>query len=478
MKTEVSTHRGRVAGLRDNGIVSFRGIPYAAAPTGRRRFAAPVGHAGWVGVRDATRFGATCTRRPYSGALGAILPDPVIAGDDTLNVNVWAPADAEPGSLPVLVWFHGGSLVHGSNAVPIYDGTAFAASGIVFVSVNYRLGVDGFGQLPDAPANRGLLDQLAALQWVQVNIGAFGGDHDRVTIAGESAGAYSVAALMATPLGAGLFHRAVMQSGPTAAASSDHAAAVTERLAGILGVPRTAAALSEIDLPTLDDAQEELLADGSPLTGGPAFTFVVDGHSLPEGPDRLLAKGAGGAVPLLLGTNRDEYRLWTVPGGRTGTVSEAALARSAEQLGVPDAVLHRYRDRPDNSPGEILGRIASDRLLWLPTMRLARARRKNRSAATFMYQFNWPAGELGACHALELPFVFGTHRAASSLVGADAPDDLHRAMHGAWVDFINSADPGWAPWSADQPTMVFDSPVSDVTDGPRAADFEAYGDWR
>jgi para-nitrobenzyl esterase len=403
-----------------------------------------------------------------------LLPDPVIDGDETLNLNVWAPDSAPPGSLPVFVWIHGGSLVHGSNAVALYDGSKIAAAGVVVVSVNYRLGVEGFGQLPDAPANRGLLDQLLALQWVQANIDLFGGDKDRVTIAGESAGGYSVAALMASPLSKGLFHQAIMQSGPTAAASSDQASAVTGRLAAVLGVPRTAAALAGVDRDVLDDAQAEMLAGGSPLTPGPAFTFVVDSHSLPASPDEILANGASAATPLLLGTNRDEYRLWLDPAGPA--VTQPALARAAASIGVPKAVVARYSQRPDNTPAEVLGRLASDQLLWLPAMRLAEARRSARAAATFMYQFNWASGDFGACHFLEVPFVFGTHDrpSAAPLTGEDPPDDLHRAMQTAWVSFIRRGDAGWPAWHADQPTMVFDAPESRVVNGPRAADFAAY----
>ncbi|NEB57330.1 carboxylesterase family protein, partial [Streptomyces griseus] len=207
------TVHGTVRGAVERGVAVFRGIPYAAEPVGALRFRAPAPPEPWTGVRETVAYGPTAPKRPYAPPLDRLLPDPAVPGDGCLNLNVWTPSPGRGTTgLPVLVWIHGGSLVHGSSAVPVYDGSAFARDGVVLVSVNYRLGVEGFGVLPDAPANRGLLDQLAALEWVRDNIAAFGGDPDRVTVAGESAGAVSVAALLASPRSAGLLRRAVLQS--------------------------------------------------------------------------------------------------------------------------------------------------------------------------------------------------------------------------------------------------------------------------
>lgn len=195
----VRTPHGALRGRHERGVAVFRGIPYAAPPFGPRRFRPPVPPEPWDGVRDAGSFGPTAPKPPYSEAFGKYLADPDVPGDDCLNLNVWTPEPSRGARLPVLVWFHGGALTRGSSAVPVYDGHAFARDGVVCVSVNYRLGVEGYGLFPDAPANPGLRDQLAALEWVHRSIEAFGGDPARVTLAGQSAGAISVGALVAAP---------------------------------------------------------------------------------------------------------------------------------------------------------------------------------------------------------------------------------------------------------------------------------------
>lgn len=213
MDTIATTSRGKVRGRVVDRVAAFLGIPYAAPPFGAHRFRAPAPVEPWEGVRDALEFGPTAPQRPYRPPLDRLIPDVRIPGEDCLTLNVWTP-DAGGGPLPVMVWIHGGSLRNGSAAMPLYDGRAFARDGVVLVSVNYRLGVEGFGVFPDAPDNRGLLDQIAALTWVRDNITAFGGDPANVTVCGESAGAISIAALTVSPRAAGLFHRAVLQSGP------------------------------------------------------------------------------------------------------------------------------------------------------------------------------------------------------------------------------------------------------------------------
>ncbi|MEU7347067.1 carboxylesterase family protein [Streptomyces bacillaris] len=463
------TAQGTVRGAVERGVAVFRGIPYAAAPVGARRFRAPEPPEPWEGVREALAFGPTAPKRPYAPPLDRLLPDPEVPGDAWLNLNVWTPS-TEAAGLPVLVWIHGGSLLHGSSAVPVYDGWAFARDGVVLVSVNYRLGIEGFGLFPDAPANRGLLDQLAALEWVRENIAAFGGDPDRVTVAGESAGAVSVAALLATDRAAGLFRRAVLQSGAPAALAPEAARGTTALIAKRLGVPATAAALAAVDPEALLAAQTGVTSGGNPLTGRNSFQLVVDGELLDRDPAEALRTGAASGVDLLMGANTEEYRLWFVPSGLTERIGRLKLRLALLKFGVPNATARIYRaNRPDATPGELLGALATDLLLRVPLNRLADAR-TGAEGATYVYEFGWPTPvqRLGACHALELGFVFDTlaHPDTMALTGPDAPQELADAMHRAWVDFATTGDPGWPSWDARRPVRSFGANGTDGTDGP------------
>ncbi|MFD5187024.1 carboxylesterase/lipase family protein [Streptomyces sp. NPDC058357] len=478
----VSTVHGTVRGTLERGVAVFRGIPYAAAPVGARRFRAPGPPEPWEGVRDTVAFGPTAPKRPYNPPLDRLLPDPDVPGDDCLNLNVWTPDPARTG-LPVLVWIHGGSLLHGSSAVPLYDGTAFARDGVVLVSVNYRLGMEGFGVFPDAPANRGLLDQIAALTWVRENIAAFGGDPDRVTVCGESAGAISIGALLAAPRARGLFRRAVLQSGaPTALPLGSAARRTTELVARRLGVAATAGALAAVDPAALLAAQTEVTAGGSPLTGGNSFQIVVDGDLLPRDPLEALLDGAASDVDLLMGSNSEEYRLWFVPSGLTERLSAFKLRLALLKFGVPGPTTRRYRtNRPGATPGELLGALATDLLLRVPLNRVADARAQA-PGTTHLYEFGWPSPvlRLGACHALEIGFVFDTLEKpdAVALTGADAPQELADAMHAAWVAFAASGDPGWPGWDASRPVMGFGPGKPAVVRAPRDEELRGWVPYR
>ncbi|MFJ9977119.1 carboxylesterase/lipase family protein [Streptomyces cyaneofuscatus] len=483
------TVQGTVRGAVERGVAVFRGIPYAAAPVGARRFRAPEPPEPWEGVRDALAFGPTAPKRPYAPPLDRLLPDPAVAGEEWLNLNVWTPSTEETGraegaeGLPVLVWIHGGSLLHGSSAVPVYDGWAFARDGVVLVSVNYRLGVEGFGLFPDAPANRGLLDQLAALEWVRDNIAAFGGDPDRVTVAGESAGAVSIGALLATDRAAGLFRRAVLQSGAPAALTPDAARGTTELIARRLGVPATAAAFAAVDPAALLTAQTEVTSGGNPLTGRNSFQLVVDGELLTRDPAEALRTGSAVAgVDLLLGTNTEEYRLWFVPGGLTERISRLKLRLALLKFKVPNATARTYRaNRPDATPGELLGALATDLLLRVPLNRLADAR-AGAPESTYVYEFGWPSPvqRLGACHALELGFVFDTlaHPDTMALTGPDAPQELADAMHRAWVEFATTGDPGWPSWDASRPVQFFGPGAPALVLAPRDDELRSWEPFR
>lgn len=472
VKTAAGEVRGRtIDGVGQRSVQRFLGVPYAAAPFGPQRFHPPAPVPRWEGVREAGEHGPTAPAPGYPRPFDALLPAVVVPGEECLNVNVWAPDGAE--GAPVMVWIHGGGFVNGSNSVPIYDGTAFARDGVVLVGVNYRLGAEGFLLLPGGTPDLGLLDQVAALRWVQENVAAFGGDPGNVTVFGESAGAMSIGALLAMPAAEGLFRRAVLQSGAGHHAVS---ALTATRVAGYaaeqLGVP--VEALREVPPPQLLQAQQALSAQaatapdpgrwGEIVANAMVFEPVVDGEVLPDLPIRRIAQGAGAEVDVLVGSNRDEHRLFLVPTGTTDRTTDAELAMVAGAYGLPAEAVERYRaERPGASPGMVLADVMTDWFFRIPALRLAEAHGR-----AHVYEFDWgsPAvdGRLGACHALELPFVFDTLDGAEALVGTAPPRELAREMHRAWVAFATTGDPGWEPYGERRRVRRFADTVETVSD--------------
>jgi para-nitrobenzyl esterase len=480
MDVVVKTVQGEVRGVARDGIASFKGIPYAAPPFGANRFRAPQRRAPWAGVLDAGSFGATAPHGPYSPPTDQLLPEPIIPGEDCLNLNVWTP-DVGQSALPVMVWIHGGAFVNGSSAVPWYAGDRFARDGVVCVTINYRLGADGFVYLDGAPANRGLLDQLAALEWVQENIAAFGGDPRNVTIFGESAGAMSVSSLLSMPRSAGLVRRAIAQSGAGHhVLSVDTARLVTSELARRCGVAPTTDGMGAVPIDELVAAQQQLSADIATtrdrsvwheiaLDAMP-FEPVVDGDVLTTRPYEGIAAGASGDVDLLVGTNLEEYRLFLVPNGVLPYIDDAVLADAADTLGLDAAGLDLYRSGTE-APGEALAAMLTDWFFRIPALRLAEAHRGH----SHVYEFAWRSplyeGRLGACHALEIAFVFDTLQAAGAGPFYDgAPQELAQAMHAAWVGFATSGNPGWAAYEPSSRTTMSFGAACAVTHDPRAAE--------
>ncbi|MCW2895210.1 MAG: hypothetical protein JWO75_4699, partial [Actinomycetia bacterium] len=322
---EVSTTSGRVRGRVEHGNAVFRGIPFTQPPLGNRRFQAPERPVPWDGVRDAAEFGPRCPQGALPGTPGAELPQDTTG--EWLTVNVWTP-DTEARTLPVMVWIHGGAYLFGAGG-PGYDGTPFASAGVVFVSINYRLGMEGFAQIAGAPANRGLLDAVAALRWVRDNIERFGGDPANVTVFGESAGAGVISALLAMDDAKGLFKRAIAQSVPGTFFSAELAGTITEAIAATAGLPASHEALSEADPMRLVAAQmdvaarmKEFLDWGAVRITDTPFSPVIDGEVLTRAPWRALVSGAARDVELLTGHNKDECRLFTAAQGRLGQITE------------------------------------------------------------------------------------------------------------------------------------------------------------
>lgn len=483
----VDIAQGRLRGQRVGQVTSFLGIPYAEAPFGALRFAAPSPPPRWDGVRDASTPGATAPKIGYRPPTSEILTEPVVAGDECLNLNVWTP-DVEASGLPVFVWIHGGAFVNGSNAVPIYDGAAFARDGIVAVTINYRLGADGFARIEGAPANRGLLDQVAALEWVRDNIGAFGGDPSQVTVAGESAGAMSVGTLLSMPRAEGLFQRAILQSGAGRHVISEATAGkVAAALAEAVGVPASAEGLGSIPVEAFVDAQREL---GDRITaeaptgawGELAFNMMpfepyIDGDVVPDVPIARISDGAGSGVDILIGTTSEEFAFFLVPAGVAGYVDEARVRLVLGAYGVDvDSAVDAYRAQlPDADPGELLIALMTDWFFRIPALRIV----ESRAGRAFVYEFTWRSslfdGALGACHALEIPFVFDVldKPETARITGANPPQKLADEMHRAWVDFVRDGSPGWVRYGSDRSVMMFGEQTG-VADDPRPSTREVW----
>ncbi|NKS55490.1 carboxylesterase family protein [Rhodococcus hoagii] len=469
---------GHLRGTTADGVARFLGVPYAAAPFGALRFAEPRPHAGWDGDRDATHNGATAPQNPYGGGLERLLPTVRISGDEILTANIWAPAERIDGGAPVLVWIHGGSLSHGSNALPMYDGARFARDGIVFVALNYRLGVEGFTVLDDAPANLGLADVAHGLQWVHDEIAAFGGDPARITVAGQSAGGALVSALLGHPTARHLMRRAVLQSAPLGAADRDKAGRLTRLIASRLGIGTTRAEFAGQGRETLLATLRAVTGKATPLAGGPGFDLVVDEGTVPAPPVDALSRGTANGVELLIGTTRDEHRLWMVPTGLADRIGRIHLTLARLKAGVSRRVVSRYQaNRRGSKPSDVLGAVVIDMLLRRPLVRVADARSR-RGATTWVYEFTWPSpvDGLGAAHGVELGFVFDLldvpdYRAMN---GPDAPQALADEMHGVWVSFVRGDDPGWPAWDERRQVRIFGPEPGRVEPLPRADEIDVW----
>lgn len=490
MNTVVKTMHGQLQGSVANGVHRFLGVPYAAPTSGANRLRPPQPVQSWSGVRDATQYGAAPFQLSPPESAGTEW-DTALAGEDCLNLNIWTP---DPGSagLPVMVWIQGGAFEIGSTAA--YNGTNFARDGVVCVVINWRVGADGFLDLGDGQANVGLLDQVAALEWVRGNIPAFGGDPGNVTVFGQSAGAMSIGVLLSMPRAEGLFRRAILQSGAAHhAIPTGTAQRIGRFLAEKLGVPPTRDDLAAVPTQRFLAAQAELKADlfaqpdperwgRDAVAGLMLWQPTIDGDVVPQRPIERIGAGAGAAVDVIVGTNTEDWKLFLAITGVIAKVTEQDLADSNSVDGFPpmsayglpaDVAYREYRSHyPAGSPGDLLAAVETDWWVRLPALRLADAHAEAASARTYMYEFGWPAPGLGAVHAVEVPFVFDTldkeSRLFGPLLGANPPQELADAMHAAWISFAATGDPGWPGYDpARRTTMLFDT-ESRVIHDPRA----------
>ncbi|WP_254205890.1 carboxylesterase/lipase family protein [Nocardia alni] len=460
----IRTTGGRVRGQREHGLAVFRGIPFAQPPVGPARFAAPRPVTGWDGIRDALSYGPPVPQETsFAGRTGS-LPTPT--SDDWLTLNVWT-ADPEA-RRPVLVWIYGGAYKLGFSGSPGHDLHRIARDGdVVVVSFNYRVGVEGFAHIDGAPANRGLLDQVAALEWVRENIAAFGGDPDLVTVCGESAGAGSIAALLAVPRASGLFHRAILQSMPGVYLSDALAADIGAAIAGEIGLRPTVADLSGVDpwqLPAAGTAVSSAMIDHVDRWGSLAhsitlFAPVVDGAVMTRSPWQALTEGAGRDVELIIGHNRDECRLFIALSGQLGTVDNDLAARTLRAFAPAPDGENAYRTAyPDANPDRLFELVQNDWLFRMPALHLAEAQVAGGGRA-HMYELTWRTpgynGVLGACHGVDGPLLRGTFgdQLGPMLLGTQPPDTvatLATRIRTTWGRFAATGEPGWPTYDPER----------------------------
>jgi para-nitrobenzyl esterase len=465
----VATTSGIVRGAQDGATWSYKGVPFAAPPTGARRFAAPAAAACSTVEIDATHVGPVCPQLDKAG---------VFSGDeDCLQLNVWAPSGAA-NPRPVMVWIHGGGNVAGSAIDAIYDGRRLAEAGdVVVVSINYRLGQLGF--LADAGlavggsvGNYGILDQIAALRWIHDNVAAFGGDPSTVMVFGESAGARDTCTLLATPGSAGLFHRALIESGSCKFIDTvAEGQTVADRVVAALGCDVASDRIACLRAATPEALTRAAAAPAGVLDSA-TFGPVLDGVVLAEQPEAAILAGRHHAMPIAIGANSEET-------GReapaTLTLAQYQTLVRAQYGAIADRVLQQYPGTP--TPRAAYVRVTTDSRFVCPSRQIAIHADLGQSPSVFRYFFTHQAAAVGAVHALEIPYVFGTF--SSVIVNGNpyqptaADLRISTAMQGYWTRFARTGDPGGTPaWPAHDPTdpvIVLDDPVTTTT-GVRAVD--------
>lgn len=504
----VSAPGARSPHARFERSAAFYNIPYAEPPVAGRRFMAPVPRARWREEREAVLPGPT----PQRGSIfdDPAIPEPTVVGEDMLNLNIFTPAPGDAGAgLPVYVWIHGGGWSSGCQASPWYDGAAFNRDGVVTVALSYRLGFDGYGWVEgsDTPFNRGVLDQITALEWVRDNIAAFGGDAGRVTIGGQSAGGGNVLTLMACPRARGLFHGAISESGAVTDVPADRARSTAREMARFAGVEPNLEGWRALDYDRVFsttagfERQIERRVEGhcaepaapDPLVGriraalipGPDTGIIygpaVDGDLVPLPVREALARGSGGDIPLLAMSTTHEF-IWSAF-GVAQELGERSAAEIMTRAGLDAGLAADYvASHPELAGGEHLrlGNLISDTMFHTPLLGWARARLDcagpdARATGTWLSRFAWESPETGwSTHCFEVPFAFDclAHPYCGHTLRSAPPQALADAVHGDWVRFILAGDPGWRPWDGRGLGRTYGDPRGARPDG--AVDGEVF----
>ncbi|MBN1191169.1 MAG: carboxylesterase/lipase family protein [Dehalococcoidales bacterium] len=478
-KTIVETSDGTIRGVFENGLYVFKGIPYAAPPVGENRWLPPQPPATWQGIRDARLFGPVCPQPAtrMGIAVGSKEEEEEPQSEDCLFLNVWTPG-LDGGKRPVMVWIHGGAFSMGSGSSPMHPGSTLATRGnLICVSLNYRLSSFGFlrlkeitgGRIPST-GNEGLLDQVAALDWVRRNISAFGGDPDNITVFGESAGAMSTGCLLAMPAARGLFAKAIMQSGANTAKALDKAVDLSGQFLDILGIkPAETGALRKVPAERMVEAQQELSARMLKLKiRGAILKPVVDGEILPAFPIDAVKNGSSRGITLMAGSNLEESRLLTAGEKNLSKMDEAALVRRLGRMlpgiDVPNLV-SRYRAARAKrgapaSPAETFLAAQTDLQFRIPAVRLAEAHcAQNQTAYNYLFTWKSAMENLGACHALDVGFIFGTCNADFHGSGP-VVEKLSASMQDSWIAFASTGNPScsalgeWPAYCRERATML------------------------
>lgn len=475
----IETAYGKVEGKKLEDVFAWKGIPYAKPPVGPLRFRPPVKPNPWEGVRDATNFSPVAAQSS-SEIMNFLGNDIADMSEDCLYLNIWSPA-ADNKRRPVMVWIHGGAFVSGSGSSSWYDGASFASKGdVVVVTINYRLGPLGFLHLGEiggeeyaTSGNCGILDQVAALEWVKENIESFGGDPNRVTIFGESAGAMSIGVLLGLPSAQGLFQQAILQSGAARNAfPKEKATKIAQKLLQILEVdPSNLAELENIPVDKLLEASNQL----PPMSLVP----VIDGVSLPEHPEAAMAKGSAKDVRILIGTNKDEYNLFTAFDPIWKNADQQTMAVIFDKTFGPlwPELSKQFGEGLELSQ-DLYNQLMTMQVFTYPALKLAE-QQINQGAPLWMYRFDWESpvfgGALKAAHAIEIPFVWNTLNkpGTENLTGASPGRQIvSNQMHEAWFAFAKYGDPStkgtpnWPQYDLEKRSTLIFNEESSVVEQP------------